>query len=74
MKNDRDFHTHADRSIVDALSESPGGRREPLMLLNVPVRLDATLCDPGEVWLEGPDGKAVRVWPPQPTEVTHGER
>lgn len=31
---------------------------------DVPVRVDATLCDRDEIWLEGPTGEAVRVWPP----------
>ena len=36
----------------------------PLKVVGIPVRLDATLCAPDEVWIEGPTGDAVRVWPP----------
>jgi hypothetical protein len=37
--------------------------RDPI--LGVPIRIDATLCDPGEVWLESADGlTTTRVWPP----------
>lgn len=36
---------------------------DPLRLYGMPVRLDATLCAPDEVWIEGPTGDAVRVWP-----------
>jgi hypothetical protein len=32
-----------------------------------PVRTDATLCAPGELWVEGPDGRAERVFP-EPTK------
>jgi hypothetical protein len=35
----------------------------PPTLLGHPVRMDATLCAPEEVWIEGPQGDAVRVWP-----------
>lgn len=35
------------------------------VLLGVPVRTDATLCDPGEVFPEMSDGETVRVWPPE---------
>jgi len=34
-----------------------------LTLFGMPVRLDATLCAPDELWIEGPTGEAVRVWP-----------
>lgn len=37
---------------------------KPLTLLGIPVRLDSTLCDPDEIWLEGPTGEVVRVTPP----------
>lgn len=36
---------------------------EPQTLFGVPVRIDATLCENGELWIEGPTGEAVRVWP-----------
>jgi hypothetical protein len=42
----------------------PGVVETPLTLAGLPVVLDSSLCDPGEVWLTGPDGDAVRVWPP----------
>lgn len=32
-------------------------------MLGYPVRFDATLCAPEEVWIEGAKGDAVRVWP-----------
>jgi hypothetical protein len=41
---------------VDPIAPAP-------TLLGHPVRLDATLCAPDEVWIEGPTGDAVRVWP-----------
>jgi hypothetical protein len=31
---------------------------------DIPVRLDATLCDPGEVWIEQPNGDVQRVCGP----------
>ena len=45
----------------------------PPTVFGVPIRVDATLADPGEIWLEQPDGEAVRVWPPSaPPEDSHG--
>jgi len=38
-------------------------QKEPLTLLGIPVRIDGTLCAPDEVWIEGPTGDAIRVWP-----------
>ncbi len=31
---------------------------------DIPIRTDATLCDKDEIWMENPDGTAVKVWPP----------
>lgn len=46
------------------MPESPDFDQEtPLTLLGIPVRLDATLTAPDEIWIEGPTGDAVRVWP-----------
>jgi hypothetical protein len=35
----------------------------PVSVFGIPVRVDATLCAPGEIWIEGPSGDAVRVLP-----------
>lgn len=42
----------------------------PVTVFGIPVRLDGTVCAPGEVWLEAPNGEAVRVWPPPAEEAT----
>lgn len=34
-------------------------------ILGIPVRSDATLCDPNEVWFGQPDGTVTRIWPPR---------
>lgn len=39
-----------------------------LDICGIPIRLDATLAAPGELWLERHDGEAVRVWPPTPED------
>lgn len=47
-----------------SMSKTPDfDQKEPLTLLGIPVRLDATLCEPDEIWIEGPRGDAVRIWP-----------
>ena len=37
-----------------------------MKLFEIPIRLDATLCDEGEIWLEDSRGEVVRVWPSDP--------
>jgi len=32
-----------------------------LSIFGIPIRLDSTLCDQGEVFLESPDGTTTRV-------------
>lgn len=60
---------YADRSTAERshLYITCGGQRyfvgQALTLFGMPVRLDATLCAPDELWIEGPTGEAVRVWP-----------
>lgn len=46
---------------------------QSVIFADLPVRLDATLCEPGEIWLEQPDGEVERIWslqgdPPGPEE------
>lgn len=39
----------------------------PLQILGIPVRIDATLCDPGEIFLEHVvDGTVQKVTGPEP--------
>lgn len=38
---------------------------DEIKFLDLPIRLDATLCDPGEIWLEQPDGSVIRIYPPE---------
>lgn len=35
-------------------------------ILGIPVRVDATLCEPDEVWVEAPGGTAIRILPLEP--------
>jgi hypothetical protein len=41
-------------------------RDKPVTFMGIPVCFDSTVCAPGEMWLQGPDGTAVRVWPDEP--------
>lgn len=45
-----------------------------MKFFDIPVRLDATLCAPGEVWLESPAGDAVRIWADDPEEPVGNRR
>lgn len=40
-----------------------GDHAKPLTIMGIPVRIDETLCEPDEVWLENANGDAVRVLP-----------
>lgn len=52
--------------------DDPPDVETPIEICGIPVRVDATLAAPGEIWLERHDGDAVRIWPPTPSEDSHG--
>lgn len=52
-------------AALEALAQFGDAEEEPTAVFGMPVRYDATLCAPGEVWIERSDGTAVRVWPPE---------
>jgi hypothetical protein len=47
----------------------PPDFEEKVPVFGIPVRRDATVCAPDEIWIEGPTGEAVRVWLPSPAAV-----
>jgi len=51
--------------------DDPRDVETPIEICGIRIRLDATLAAPGELWLERPDGDAIRIWPPTKPEDPH---